>query len=61
MEAWSPLMQGQLLDNEKLQEIAEKHGKTTAQVILRWDASKWSNHYSKINERTPHYCKCRYI
>ena len=23
MEAWSPLMQGQLLDNEILQEIAE--------------------------------------
>ncbi|CJG83979.1 aldo/keto reductase family oxidoreductase [Streptococcus pneumoniae] len=37
MEAWSPLMQGQLLDNETLQKIAEKHGKTTAQVILRWD------------------------
>ncbi|TKJ09020.1 aldo/keto reductase [Bacillus cereus] len=37
MEAWSPLMQGQLLDNETLQEIAEKHDKTTAQVILRWD------------------------
>ena len=37
MEAWSPLMQGQLLDNETLQEIAEKHAKTTAQVILRWD------------------------
>ncbi|OFC73096.1 aldo/keto reductase [Bacillus thuringiensis] len=37
MEAWSPLMQGQLLDSETLQEIAEKHGKTTAQVILRWD------------------------
>ncbi|MEM5608884.1 aldo/keto reductase [Bacillus toyonensis] len=37
MEAWSPLMQGQLLDNETLQEIADKHGKTTAQVILRWD------------------------
>ncbi|PEC80105.1 aldo/keto reductase [Bacillus cereus] len=37
MEAWSPLMQGQLLDNETLQEIAEKHGKTTAQVTLRWD------------------------
>ncbi|EJP83946.1 aldo/keto reductase [Bacillus thuringiensis] len=37
MEAWSPLMQGQLLDNETLQAIAEKHGKTTAQVILRWD------------------------
>lgn len=37
MEAWSPLMQGQLLDNETLQEIAHKHGKTTAQIILRWD------------------------
>ncbi|MGH1284164.1 aldo/keto reductase [Bacillus toyonensis] len=37
MEAWSPLMQGQLLDNETLQAIADKHGKTTAQVILRWD------------------------
>ncbi|WP_220785087.1 aldo/keto reductase, partial [Bacillus sp. BML-BC021] len=30
MEEWSPLMQGQLLDNETLQEIAKKHGKTTA-------------------------------
>ncbi|MGG1440738.1 aldo/keto reductase [Brevibacillus laterosporus] len=37
MEAWSPLMQGQLLDNPVLQEIANKHGKTVAQVILRWD------------------------
>ncbi len=37
MEAWSPLMQGQLLDNETLQEIAGKYGKTTAQIILRWD------------------------
>ncbi|MCU5379254.1 aldo/keto reductase [Bacillus cereus] len=37
MEAWSPLMQGQLLDNETLQKIAGKYGKTTAQIILRWD------------------------
>ncbi|PFJ11068.1 aldo/keto reductase [Bacillus cereus] len=37
MEAWSPLMQGQLLDNETLQEIANKYSKTAAQVILRWD------------------------
>ncbi|WP_414645931.1 MULTISPECIES: aldo/keto reductase [Bacillus] len=37
MEAWSPLMQGQLLDNETLQEVADKYGKTTAQIILRWD------------------------
>ncbi|MFB5761996.1 aldo/keto reductase [Paenibacillus medicaginis] len=37
IEAWSPLAQGQLLDNEVLKEIAGKHGKSTAQVILRWD------------------------
>ncbi|MGE7765044.1 aldo/keto reductase [Peribacillus sp. NPDC096540] len=37
LEAWSPLMQGELLDNEVLQEIATKYGKSVAQVILRWD------------------------
>ncbi|MCQ6561315.1 aldo/keto reductase [Paenibacillus mendelii] len=37
MEAWSPLMQGQLLDDPTLQEIAGKHGKSVAQIILRWD------------------------
>lgn len=37
MEAWSPLMQGQLLDQEVLKDIASKHGKSVAQVILRWD------------------------
>ncbi|MFC5772902.1 aldo/keto reductase [Ectobacillus antri] len=37
LEAWSPLMQGQLLDNETLQSIANKHNKSIAQIILRWD------------------------
>ncbi|MFC7370193.1 aldo/keto reductase [Fictibacillus iocasae] len=37
LEAWSPLMQGELLDNEVLKEIGDKHGKSVAQVILRWD------------------------
>lgn len=37
VEAWSPLAQGELLDNEVLTRIAEKYGKSTAQVILRWD------------------------
>nr|WP_146223188.1 aldo/keto reductase [Ureibacillus chungkukjangi] len=37
LEAWSPLMQGQLLDNETLQEIASKYNKSVAQIILRWD------------------------
>ena len=30
-------MQGQLLDNEVLKKIADKHGKSVAQIILRWD------------------------
>lgn len=37
LEAWSPLMAGQLLDNEELQEIASRHGKSVAQIIVRWD------------------------
>ena len=37
LEAWSPLMQGKLLDHPVLEEIAMKKEKTPAQVILRWD------------------------
>ncbi|GAB6991102.1 aldo/keto reductase [Paenibacillus pini] len=37
LEAWSPLMQGQLLDNSVLKGIADKHHKSVAQIILRWD------------------------
>ncbi|WP_165995767.1 aldo/keto reductase [Bacillus sp. Cs-700] len=37
LEAWSPLAQGKLLDHEVVKEIAEQHGKSTAQVIIRWD------------------------
>jgi len=37
LEAWSPLMQGELLNDPVLQEIGAKYGKTVAQVILRWD------------------------
>ena len=35
-EAWSPLAQGELLDDETIAAIAERHGKTPAQAILRW-------------------------
>jgi diketogulonate reductase-like aldo/keto reductase len=37
LEAWSPLMQGELLTSDILQEMAEKYHKSAAQVILRWD------------------------
>ncbi|WP_042142311.1 aldo/keto reductase [Paucisalibacillus sp. EB02] len=37
VEAWSPLMNGKdVLNDEVIKEIAEAHGKTAAQVILRW-------------------------
>ncbi|HEX5909710.1 MAG TPA: aldo/keto reductase [Thermoleophilaceae bacterium] len=35
-EAWSPLAQGAVLDDPVLGAIAEEHGKTTGQVVLRW-------------------------
>jgi methylglyoxal/glyoxal reductase len=37
LEAWSPLKRGQLLNDPTITEIANKHQKTPAQVILRWD------------------------
>ncbi|MGN6103164.1 MAG: aldo/keto reductase [Devosia sp.] len=36
IESWSPLGQGRELDNPVLAAIAKKHGKTPAQVVIRW-------------------------
>jgi 2,5-diketo-D-gluconate reductase A len=35
-ESWSPLGQGQLLADPTVAAIAGKHGKTAAQVVIRW-------------------------
>jgi 2,5-diketo-D-gluconate reductase A len=35
-EAWSPLAQGALLDDDTIETIAAHHRKTPAQAILRW-------------------------
>lgn len=35
-ESWSPLAQGEALNDAAIVAIAKKHGKTTAQVIIRW-------------------------
>ncbi|RIV24162.1 aldo/keto reductase [Alicyclobacillaceae bacterium I2511] len=37
MEAWSPLMRGQVLTHPVVEEISRKYGKTSAQVVLRWE------------------------
>lgn len=35
-EAWSPLARGALLDKKALMVLAQQHGKSPAQVVLRW-------------------------
>jgi 2,5-diketo-D-gluconate reductase A len=35
-EAWSPIAQGEVLDDPAIAEIAERVGRTPAQVVLRW-------------------------
>jgi 2,5-diketo-D-gluconate reductase A len=35
-QAWSPLSRGGLLDDPTLAAIAERHGRTPAQIVLRW-------------------------
>jgi 2,5-diketo-D-gluconate reductase A len=35
-EAYSPLAQGQVLQDHTIGEIAEKHGRTAGQIVIRW-------------------------
>ena len=36
IEGWSPIAQGDVLEDPTIKEIAERAGKTPAQVVLRW-------------------------
>ncbi|PCM40554.1 aldo/keto reductase [Mammaliicoccus sciuri] len=36
-QSWSPLMNGQILEDEVVKKIANELGKTPAQVIIRWN------------------------
>lgn len=40
LEAWAPLMKGKGLNEPAILEIAAKHGKTPAQVVIRWELQK---------------------
>jgi diketogulonate reductase-like aldo/keto reductase len=40
LEAYSPFMTGRKLNDEKVGEVAERHGRTTAQVLLRWGVQR---------------------
>ncbi|MCU1683050.1 MAG: putative oxidoreductase [Amycolatopsis sp.] len=51
-QAWSPLARGKLFDNETILAIAAKHGKTPAQVVLRWHVE--NGHAVIPKSVTPH-------
>lgn len=40
IQAHSPLVRGTKLNNPTLKKIAEKYGKTTAQILIRWSLEK---------------------
>lgn len=58
IEAWAPFGEGRggLFENPVLDEIAQKHKKTTAQVMLRWHIQRGvvvipkSTHYERMKE-----------
>ena len=39
-EAWSPMMQGKIFGMAEFKALAEKYGKSIAQIVLRWDLQK---------------------
>ena len=39
-EGWSPIAQGEVLDDPTITQIAEKVGKTPAQIVLRWHVQR---------------------
>ncbi|WP_297566794.1 aldo/keto reductase [uncultured Faecalibaculum sp.] len=38
--AWSPLGRGRVLNNHLLRQLAQEHGKSPAQICLRWEIQK---------------------
>ncbi len=50
IEAWSPLASGQIVDREDVAALAEKYGKTPAQVTLRWHLDEGRIVFPKSND-----------
>ncbi len=57
-QSWSPLAQGQVFEDAQLKDIAERNGKTIAQVVIRWHLQQGravipkSIHASRIQENS---------
>ena len=39
-EAWSPLMQGKVFEQDIVNNLARKYGKSPAQILVRWDLQR---------------------
>lgn len=52
VESWSPIAQGAVLDNDVIGQIASAHGRTPAQVTLRWHVERGDIVFPKsVNEQ----------
>ena len=51
IQAYSPLTRGRRLDNERLRSVAARHGRTPAQVLLRWSVQRGAVPLPKANRR----------
>ena len=60
-EAWSPLggTGGNLLDDPVLKKIAEKHAKSVAQIVLRWDLQRGTITIPKSTHQTAYNSQYR--
>jgi 2,5-diketo-D-gluconate reductase A len=50
IQAYSPLTHGKRLDEDRLEEIAEKYGKTSAQLLIRWNLQMGTVPIAKAND-----------
>ena len=51
IQAYSPLTRGRRLDSERLRSVAAGHGRTPAQVLLRWSIQRGTAPLPKANRR----------
>ncbi|MGY2064123.1 aldo/keto reductase [Blastococcus sp. SYSU DS0619] len=50
-EAWSPIAQGKVLDDQAVVAIAERLGRTPAQIVLRWHIERGDVVFPKSSSR----------
>lgn len=51
VEAYSPLVQAKRMDEPVLQKLAQKHGKTPAQILVRWSLQKVCPYFHRLSLR----------